>query len=74
VLYAISQFRNQNTKIYNVEKYLLVLLYSAGEQRALSNINSNAQRDYVKAKNAFHNFTQRDYDYDALLHKLNGIE
>lgn len=74
VLYAISQFRSQNTKIYNVEKYLLVLLYSAGEQRALSNINSNAQRDYVKAKNAFHNFDQRDYDYDALLHKLNGIE
>jgi hypothetical protein len=42
-------------------------------EKELDNQQQKEESDKQK-KNKFHNFTQRDYDYDALMHTLNGLE
>jgi plasmid replication initiation protein len=61
---------------YNPQKAQAPFLYYLGilKKTLIERTELGKQDKIEKAKkNAFHNFDERDYDYDSLLHELNGL-
>lgn len=85
IFYAIRKYQEQTERITSPAAYMLTILFNAKEQCYLdkkNQINNESAKqnpdqegknnsDKGKSnKNSFHNFEQREYDYDALEKEL----
>ncbi|KIR01630.1 hypothetical protein P261_00444 [Lachnospiraceae bacterium TWA4] len=69
IVYVIDKFNGQ-ADIKNVRAYILTLLYNARSQRVLESGRTKAVVNPYRTK--FHNFVERNNDYDALVEEFSS--